>query len=288
MTLGKNWVGLQYSVADVYQIVSLLRWEHFGDSREEISNNGILLCDPMTPHRFMVRFREKIGLFEYDTMPNSIITPILFTGHWRVFRITKILRENYPVNQRTRIDLSQNKKVKISLLCDDPEGSENVPSELKEVISFIEQYYEIVEQVKKYDCQQAPGDGRTNGPVLLSNIRDYITKSSIANNAINYERDFYTIRDTYDYMPNEREYALSLIRSGHVDLVARYSGLEIPPFDGLEELLQADRQAILKDPRLQGLDLNLASSLSSIELYHLLDICCVLESQSSWICLGHR
>ena len=207
----------------------------------------IFLSDPYHTDFFDEYFEDDISRIMngkgeqagWQNMPETIIIPIIDGIHWRLIRI----KINYTDKD-------------VEILWDDPFGkifSENLRSTLKvsikdKIIKLIKrQYGDLTQQEDNHDFLTGDNDyfkvidqqGRISnfydcGPIVFSNIRDYIRHNDIENQRFSQQDDYYyTIKLYSDPI---HEHSTQRIRKQDRDSCVKFANPDLIDINKLDDL----------------------------------------------------
>jgi|GEM_PF-5781316 len=275
-----------YSVSDGFRLVLWLRQKHldyknisskageeYGPFRE--NNNHILITDPYHSNNFSNYLNDDINritaksnfasLTPWAQMPTRILIPLLSGLHWRVISV----------------DINYNSQ-QVSILFDDPYGQGTFPKNLKLLVlgpikESVEKLIRIqsnnesfnlikdLEENEKEIDQQGHGENSWDcGPIIFSNIEDYV-KAAINNDSIIQ----YSIPV---YNSSEHDSSIKVIRTNHFIRYGNVSGIEVnqSQLDAIEKVLVEEHK--LKKQELEKLYTKITGSLSDFEVSMLIEI----------------
>ncbi len=209
-----------YSVGDGYRLLLDIREKQLNRGNTFLAaaneqnaafrenHKRIFLSDPYYTNSFDEYFEDDISRIingkgeqsSWRAMPETIIIPIIDGVHWRLIRIkisyidrnADILwddpfGENFSTNLRTNLKISI--KDKITKLIKKQCGDVVQLEDIHDFINDDNDYFKVVDQQGRlsnfYDC----------GPIVFSNVRDYIENNNIENQKFSLRDDhYYTIK----------------------------------------------------------------------------------------------
>lgn len=232
-----------YSVGDGYRLLLDIREKHLNtgnpflaatnekNSAFRENSKKIFLSDPYHTNSFNEYFEDDITRImggkgnqsSWQKMPETIIIPIIDGVHWRLIRIkisyanrnADILWDdpfgkNFCEDLRTSLRTSINDKIAklIKKQC----------AQLENTSDFIgEDYFKLVDQ------QGGPSNFYDCGPIVFSNVRDYIRNQKLENRVFSFNNDnYYTIKVYYNW---SHEQILQRIREQDKKMFATTLGL---------------------------------------------------------------
>ena len=260
--LGKNDPYYWYSMMDVtfllrdirkgfaYTSLPPVEGEEFSALRE--NQERTLVTDPYYMDSFDVFLLDTISritgisegqeantenpqMWKWQQMPTTIIIPLLENVHWR--------------NIRVKIDYEERA---INILWDDPYGSEGFSANAKQIIKTSllthlqkvfqvhfnnqEQYELTINEVEKEVDQQGRGDnGWDCGPIVLSNIRDYVKEE-------NRDRDIFIGETNFTIKQHDAQVSTQILletRAYDIEVYDRITQDEAEAINSRQEILGA-------------------------------------------------
>ncbi|MBA8667594.1 ankyrin repeat domain-containing protein [Holosporaceae bacterium 'Namur'] len=287
-----------YSVSDGFRLLMHIRkaklsydntipvneGEEYSAYRE--NREGVFIADPYHILNFRENFEDDIrrlsgqinGIAGWSNTTKVMLIPIIDGIHWRAIRIT------------------MHEDDRISILWDDPYGkngfSEEMKSSIKQAIrevictlcEGIEIEVEEVEEVEKVIDQQGKGlNGYDCGPIIFSNISDYIDITKSNQEFTKTSKHAYTIGEFSEQLHNQD---IRILRRNDTRRYAEMAGIDLGDVEKrkvkIEEKnaqLLKDKIGITKQELLSGKQLEAISNLAPLYISMVFDI---VENNRSW------